>query len=88
MYIPQSRQTFLFLHAIIHQTFYLPLWFTFSITSIHDANFNNQYGGKAVINAMQFKEMIGMSLSTEERRVLERAQTLTKFVSRNIRSKL
>jgi len=37
--------------------------------------FNNHYGGKAVVNAMQFKEMIGMSLSKEERRVLERAQT-------------
>jgi uncharacterized protein YecE (DUF72 family) len=37
--------------------------------------FNNHYGGKAVVNAMQFKEMNGMSLSTDERRVLERAQT-------------
>ena len=37
--------------------------------------FNNHYGGKAVVNAMQFKEMNGISLSTDERRVLERAQT-------------
>jgi uncharacterized protein YecE (DUF72 family) len=36
--------------------------------------FNNHYGGKAVVNAMQFKEMNGMSLSSEERKVLERAQ--------------
>jgi len=36
---------------------------------------NNHYGGKAVINAMQFKEMIGMSLSKEEKRVFEHAQT-------------
>jgi uncharacterized protein YecE (DUF72 family) len=37
--------------------------------------FNNHYGGKAVVNAMQFKEMNGSSLSTDERMVLERAQT-------------
>jgi uncharacterized protein YecE (DUF72 family) len=36
--------------------------------------FNNHYGGKAVVNAMQFKEMNGISLSSEERKVLERAQ--------------
>jgi hypothetical protein len=39
-------------------------------------NLNNHYGGKAVVNAMQFKEMIGISLSAEERKVLERAQAL------------
>src|SRR5205823_3230360 len=33
------------------------------------------YNISAVINAIQFKEMIGMSLSKEERRVLEHAQT-------------
>ncbi len=36
--------------------------------------FNNHYGGKAVVNAMQFKEMNEISLSLEERKVLERAQ--------------
>src|SRR6266516_1116549 len=41
-------------------------------TKILRIYFNNHYGGKAVVNAMQFKEMIGMSLSIEERRVLER----------------
>ncbi|PWU79469.1 MAG: hypothetical protein DLM72_17250 [Candidatus Nitrosopolaris wilkensis] len=43
-------------------------------TKILRIHFNNHHGGKAVINAMQFKEMIGVSLSTEERRALERAQ--------------
>ena len=43
-------------------------------TKILRIYFNNHYGGKAVVNAMQFKEMFGMS-ATEERRVLERAQT-------------
>ncbi|MGB8933922.1 MAG: DUF72 domain-containing protein [Candidatus Nitrosopolaris sp.] len=44
-------------------------------TKILRIYFNNHYGGKAVINAMQFKDMNGMSLSIEERRVLERAKT-------------
>jgi hypothetical protein len=29
------------------------------------------YGDKAVVNAMQFKEMIGVSLSADEKRVME-----------------
>ena len=45
-------------------------------TKILRIYFNNHYGGKAVVNAMQFKEMNGVSLSTEERNVLERAQAL------------
>lgn len=36
--------------------------------------FNNHYDGKAVINAIQFKETKGMSLPAEDRKVLERAQ--------------
>ena len=44
-------------------------------TKIISVYFNNHYGGKAVVNAMQFKEMNSMSLSTEEKRVLDRAQT-------------
>ena len=36
--------------------------------------FNNHYGGKAVVNALEFKEMIGMSLSEKERKVLEEAK--------------
>jgi uncharacterized protein YecE (DUF72 family) len=44
-------------------------------TKILRIYFNNHYGGKAVVNAMQFKEMIGISLTVDERRVLEHAQT-------------
>jgi hypothetical protein len=44
-------------------------------TKILRIYFNNHYGGKAVINAMQFKDMNEMSLSIDERRVLERAKT-------------
>ena len=41
--------------------------------------FNNHYGGKAIVNALEFKEMIGMPSSEKERRVLEKAQSyLTK----------
>jgi uncharacterized protein YecE (DUF72 family) len=38
--------------------------------------FNNHYGGKVVVNAMQFKEMNGISSPLEERKVLKRAQAL------------
>jgi uncharacterized protein YecE (DUF72 family) len=37
--------------------------------------FNNHYGGKAVVNALEFKEMIGMSLSVKEKNVLEEAKS-------------
>jgi uncharacterized protein YecE (DUF72 family) len=45
-------------------------------TKILRIYFNNHYGRKAVVNAMQFKEMNGISLSSEEGKVLERAQAL------------
>ena len=37
--------------------------------------FNNHYGGKAVINALEFKEMTGASLSGKDMRALEQAQS-------------
>ncbi|MGC1930747.1 MAG: DUF72 domain-containing protein [Candidatus Nitrosopolaris sp.] len=40
-------------------------------TKILRIYFNNHYGKKAVVNAMQFKEMIGVSLSVDEKRVME-----------------
>jgi uncharacterized protein YecE (DUF72 family) len=43
-------------------------------TKILRAYFNNHYGGAAVINALQFKEMIGIKLSENERNTLEHAQ--------------
>ncbi len=36
--------------------------------------FNNHYGGKAVINALQFKEMNGVSLNDKERQILQNAE--------------
>jgi len=44
-------------------------------TKVVHVYFNNHYGGKAVVNAMQFKEMNGIALSVDERKVLENAQT-------------
>jgi uncharacterized protein YecE (DUF72 family) len=44
-------------------------------TKILRIYFNNHYGGKAVFNAMQFKEMIGVSLSGDEKRVMENTKT-------------
>jgi uncharacterized protein YecE (DUF72 family) len=43
-------------------------------TKILRIYFNNHYGGKAVVNAMQFKEMSGVSLSADEKRVMESAK--------------
>jgi uncharacterized protein YecE (DUF72 family) len=37
--------------------------------------FNNHYGGKAVINALEFKEMIGIKLSEKEANILEHAKS-------------
>jgi uncharacterized protein YecE (DUF72 family) len=36
--------------------------------------FNNHYGARAVVNALQFKEMLGNSLSELEKQALNHAQ--------------
>ena len=43
-------------------------------TKVLRAYFNNHYGGAAVINALQFKEMLGNKLSEDERNIIEHAQ--------------
>ena len=43
-------------------------------TRILRVYFNNHYGGKAVVNALEFKEMIGMPSWEKERKVLEEAK--------------
>jgi uncharacterized protein YecE (DUF72 family) len=43
-------------------------------TKVLRAYFNNHYGGAAVINALQFKEMLGNRLSENERSIIEHAQ--------------
>ena len=42
-------------------------------TKVLRVYFNNHYGGKAVVNALQFKEMIGISLAEKETNVLKQA---------------
>ncbi|MFL6350181.1 MAG: DUF72 domain-containing protein [Nitrososphaeraceae archaeon] len=44
-------------------------------TKILRIYFNNHYGGKAVVNALQFKEMNSMAMSQEGRRALQHAQS-------------
>jgi hypothetical protein len=41
----------------------------------------NHYGGKAVVNALQFKAMTGLSLSEIETNALERAE---KYLSNHV----
>ena len=43
-------------------------------TKVLRAYFNNHYGGAAVINALQFKEMLGNKLSEDERNIIEHAK--------------
>jgi uncharacterized protein YecE (DUF72 family) len=43
-------------------------------TKVLRAYFNNHYGGAAVINALQFKEILGNKLSENERNIIEHAQ--------------
>ena len=43
-------------------------------TKVLRTYFNNHYGGAAVINALQFKEMLGNKLSEDERNIIEHAQ--------------
>ena len=56
-------------------------------TKVLRVYFNNHYGGKAVVNALQFKEMTGASLTQLGVRALEHAE---KYLSKgsNSRDKL
>ena len=40
-------------------------------TQVVRSYFNNHYGGKAVAHALEFKEMLGESLTTEEKHVIQ-----------------
>jgi predicted DNA binding protein len=43
-------------------------------TAVVRGYFNNHYGAKAVVNAIEFKEMLGTVLSEKEKAVLENAR--------------
>jgi hypothetical protein len=51
-------------------------------TAVVRGYFNNHYGARAVVNAIEFKEMLGAVLSQKERAVLENAQNLLFHASR------
>jgi uncharacterized protein YecE (DUF72 family) len=52
-------------------------------TKVFRIYFDNHYGGKAVFNALQFKEMTGTSLTQLEMRALENAK---KYLSKGSNS--
>jgi uncharacterized protein YecE (DUF72 family) len=43
-------------------------------TQVVRGYFNNDYGAKAVINALELREMLGEALSSEQQHVVEQAQ--------------
>jgi uncharacterized protein YecE (DUF72 family) len=44
--------------------------------------FNNHYGARAVVNAIEFKEMLGTALSEKEKTLLKNARNLFSQISR------
>ena len=44
-------------------------------TPVVRSYFNNHYGAKAVVNALQFKEVLGQKLSVEQEKALTHAQS-------------
>jgi uncharacterized protein YecE (DUF72 family) len=50
-------------------------------TSVVRSYFNNHYGAKAVVNALQFKEILGEELTIEQEKVLTHAQNYISQIS-------
>jgi hypothetical protein len=57
-------------------------------TQVLRGYFNNHYGAKAVINALEFREMLGEALSTEQQSVIEHARDYQVQLSHNVSSSL
>ena len=53
-----------------------------SETAVMRGYFNNHYGGRAVINAIEFKEMSGTILSVKEKDILNHARNFISQYSR------
>lgn len=51
-------------------------------TAVVRGYFNNHYGARAVVNAIEFKEMLGTVLPEKERAVLENARNIFSQISR------
>jgi uncharacterized protein YecE (DUF72 family) len=50
-------------------------------TAVVRSYFNNHYGAKAVVNALQFKEILRQKLTAEEEKALTHAQNFFSQVS-------
>jgi uncharacterized protein YecE (DUF72 family) len=57
-------------------------------TQVVRGYFNNHYGTKAVINALEFREMLGEALSAEQQSVIEHARDYLNRLSHSISSSL
>ncbi len=55
-------------------------------TQVLRGYFNNHYGAKAIVNALEFREMLGEALSAEQHRVLEHARDYLIRLTHNISS--
>lgn len=55
-----------------------------SETTIVRGYFNNHYGARAVVNAIEFKEMLGTNLNQNERAVVQNARNLFSQPSRQV----
>jgi uncharacterized protein YecE (DUF72 family) len=50
-------------------------------TPVVRSYFNNHYGAKAVVNALQFKELLGQELTVDEEKALIHAQNYVSQIS-------
>ena len=50
-------------------------------TTVVRSYFNNHYGAKAVVNALQFKEVLGQKLTDEQEKTLTHAQNYISQIS-------
>ena len=50
-------------------------------TAVVRSYFNNHYGAKAVVNALQFKEVLGQKLTAEQEKALTHAQNYISQIS-------
>jgi hypothetical protein len=51
------------------------------VTKVVRSYFNNHYGAKAVVNALQFKEILGQKLTVEQENRLTHAQSYISQIS-------
>jgi uncharacterized protein YecE (DUF72 family) len=52
-------------------------------TQVVRGYFNNHYGAKAVINALEFRELLGEALSSEQQSVIDHARDYLSRITLN-----